>query len=98
MNYFFGFKGENIKSELQVPLFQNRAPENQKIKLFEAYVLNNRWKVEEVVNSEKKGDFLILNNDLISNEKIYFLATWHCFLFFCFSFSISLFLLLFFYL
>ena len=75
MNYFFGFKGENIKSELQVPLFQNRAPENQKIKLFEAYVLDNRWKVEEVVNSEKKGDFLILNNDLISNEKIYFLAT-----------------------
>ena len=77
MNYFFGFKGENIKSELQVPLFQNRAPENQKIKLFEAYVLNNRWKVEEVVNSEKKGDFLVLTKkgklvaDWVASELFY---------------------------
>ena len=75
MNYFFGLKNEIIKSELQIPLFQNRAPSNLDVRVYEAKVVAGKWKVEETKDFEKRNDFFILDNENISNEKIYFLAT-----------------------
>lgn len=71
MNYFFGIKFEKIKTSLQIPLFQNRSLQNKKIKLYQASIINNSWKFEEL-KGKKNNEFILLEE--IDNNKIYFLA------------------------
>ena len=71
---FFWIKNETIKSELQIPLFQNRAPSNLDVQVFEAEIIDSKWKVEETKDFEKKNDFFILENKNINNNKFIFLA------------------------
>ena len=58
MNYFFAFKNNILKSELQIPLFKNRSTRPSKLKLFRCYPKNNKWVLEDL--SEKKNKRLLL--------------------------------------
>ena len=74
MNYFFGINNSIFKSELQIPLFQNRNFKKTNISLFKTYPKNNKWNLEQV-SSKKINDyfFILKKNDIFSNE-IFFLA------------------------
>ena len=74
MNYFFGIKNPKFKSELQIPLFQNRNSKPEEIFLFQAFIENNNWKIE-ILNKDKiQNNFYIVDCDDIENDNIFFLA------------------------
>ena len=74
MNYFFGIKNSEFKSELQIPIFQNTNPKNEDIFLFKASIENNEWKFEELNKSKIQDNFYIVTSDEIDNDSIFFLA------------------------
>ncbi|WP_145596197.1 hypothetical protein [Candidatus Pelagibacter sp. FZCC0015] len=74
MNYFFAFKNNILKSELQIPLFKNRSTRPSKLKLFRCYPKNNKWVLEDLSEKKINDYFYILNNDNISNSDVYFLG------------------------
>jgi hypothetical protein len=73
MNFFFGITNSEFTTELQIPLFKNRNPKEENIKLFIAYPNNKRWLIEEV-KKKKNKDFYFLKGEEISNNFIFFLA------------------------
>ena len=77
MNFFFGIKSKIFKSELQIPMFQNRNPQKKKISLYEAYIQNNKWKLAIVSVNYTRHDFYLLDEKIINNKKIFFLANYH---------------------
>ena len=54
MNFFFGITNSEFTTELQIPLFKNRNPKEENIKLFIAYPNNKRWLIEEVKKKKIK--------------------------------------------
>lgn len=75
MNFFYGIYNNLFKSELQIPLFQNRNLKKLNLKLFKSYPRNNKWILEEISNKKKIKDyFYILKNNDISSNDIFFLA------------------------
>tara|TARA_B100000795_G_scaffold270066_1_gene262430 strand:- start:12077 stop:12838 length:762 start_codon:yes stop_codon:yes gene_type:complete len=74
MNYFFGINTSDFSSEIQIPTFQNRKGKNENIQLFEAYIDDNKWKIEEIKNKKVNKDFFLLKQADIKNNCIYFLA------------------------
>lgn len=74
MNYFFAFKNDLLKSELQIPLFKNRSNKPSKLKLFKCYPGNNKWILEDLSKKKLNDHFYILNNNDISNNDVYFLG------------------------
>ncbi len=74
MNYFFAFKNNILKSELQVPLFKNRSVRPSKLKLYKSYPKNNKWILEDLSEKKINDYFYILNNNDISNNDVYFLG------------------------
>ena len=63
MNFFYGVNNNLLKSEIQIPIFQNRNLRKSNYKLFKTYPEN---KINDY--------FYILQNDDISNNEIFFLA------------------------
>ena len=57
MNYFFGINNSIFKSELQIPLFQNKNFKKSNLKVFKCYPKNNKWILEQVFNKEKNDFF-----------------------------------------
>ena len=43
MNFFYGINNYLFKSEVQIPLFQNRNFKKSNLKLFKSYPKNNKW-------------------------------------------------------
>ena len=74
MNYFFAFKNDLLKSELQIPLYKNRSTKPSKLKLFKCYPKNNKWILEDLSKKKINDHFYILNNNDISNNDVYFLG------------------------
>jgi hypothetical protein len=75
MNFFYGINNNLFKSEIQIPLFQNRNFKKSNLKLFKSYPKNNKWILQEISNKKKINDyFYILKNDDISSDDIFFLA------------------------
>ena len=74
MNFFFGINNNYFKSEIQIPLFQNRNFKKQNLKLFKTYPKKNKWILKEIVDKKIDDYFYILKNDDISNNEIYFLT------------------------
>lgn len=74
MNFFFGINNELFKSEIQIPLFQNRNFKKNNLKLFRCYPQKKRWVLQEINNKKINEYFHILKNKDISNNEIYFLA------------------------
>ena len=73
MNFFFGINNSEFTSELQIPLFKNRKPKEENIKLFMAYPNKKKWLIEEVKKKKNKG-FYFLKGEEIWNNNIFFLA------------------------
>jgi hypothetical protein len=74
MNFFFGINNDLFKSELQIPLFQNRNLKKKNLKLFKTYPYKQKWALEELSNKKKNNYFYILKNKDIKNNEIFFLA------------------------
>ena len=73
MNYFFGLKSSNFKSNLTIPKFQNNSNKNPNLYPCEANILENEWSLTKSNYKENENFFFVDNNE-ISNEKIYFLS------------------------
>ena len=74
MNFFYGIKCDFLKSEIQIPTFQNKNPKNTSLKLFKSYPKNKKWVLKELLNKKFNDYFYILKNEDISNNEVYFLA------------------------
>ena len=72
MNYFFGINNPDFKSELQIPLFQNRNCKSSELLLYKAFVDNNNWQFEEIKNKKINKDFYFLKSEDITNSSIFF--------------------------
>lgn len=79
MNFFFGIKNKCFISELQIPRFQNRKPNNinDEIKLFKCFINKSKWSIAEVNNDIKQSDFFILKENITNSNDIFFLARDH---------------------
>ena len=75
MNFFYGINNNLFKSEIQIPLFQNRNLKKSNLKLFKSYPKNNKWILQEISNKKKINDyFYILKDEDILDNEIFFLA------------------------
>ena len=74
MNFFYGISNDLFKSEIQIPLFQNRNFKKSNLKLFKSYPKNNKWILQEIFSKKINDYFYILKNEDILSNEIYFLA------------------------
>ena len=74
MNFFYGINNDFLKSEIQIPTFQNRNFKKSNVKLFKSYPENKKWVLEEVYKNKINDYFYILKNEDILNKEIFFLA------------------------
>lgn len=74
MNYYFGINNGIFRSQIQIPLFQNRNLNINNLKLYKTYPKDNNWLFTEITNKKINDYFFILRNDEISNNDIFFLA------------------------
>lgn len=73
MNFFFGIKNKEISTKLTIPRFRNREPKKIKCSLFSAEIIDNKWVIKNVVKGNNEN-FFFLDDDLINNDLIFFLA------------------------
>ena len=74
MNFFYGISNDLFKSEIQIPLFQNRNFKKSNLKLFKSYPKNNKWILQEISSKKINDCFYILKNEDILSNEIFFLA------------------------
>ena len=74
MNFFYGISNNLFKSEIQIPLFQNRDFKKSNLKLFKSYPKNNKWILQEISSKKINDYFYILKNEDILSNEIFFLA------------------------
>ena len=74
MNFFFGASYGDFKSELQIPVFQNRNPKAKNINLYELYIENEKWKIIDKNKDSLNNDFYLLYDNDLNNDNIFFLA------------------------
>ena len=75
MNFFFGASYGDFKSELQIPVFQNRNPKAKNINLYELYIENEKWKIIDKNKDSLNNDFYLLYDNDLNNDNIFFLAS-----------------------
>jgi hypothetical protein len=63
-----------FKSEIQIPLFQNRNFKKSNLKLFKSFPKNNKWILQEISSKKINDYFYILKNEDILSNEIFFLA------------------------
>lgn len=73
MNYFFGYKGNDLQSMLTIPKFQNRSVPVPNIKLWGIQSNGTLWKIKEE-EVEEDGHFFYVPQEQINNHKIFILA------------------------
>ena len=75
MNFFYGISNDLFRSEIQVPLFQNRNFKKTNLKLFKSYPKNKKWILQEISSKNKINDhFYILKDEDVLSDEIFFLA------------------------
>ena len=74
MNYFYGINNEIFKSELQIPLFQNKSNLPSKQKLFKCFPKNNKWILKDLSNFKINEYFYSIKNEDIFNDDVFFLC------------------------
>ncbi len=74
MNFFYGINNNFLKSEIQIPTFQNKNLKKTNLKLFKSYPENKKWILEEISKKKIHEYFYVLKNEDVSNKEIYFLA------------------------
>ena len=73
MNFFFSFENSFIKSRITIPRFNNFGKYNKSLKVYEAKIEKNLWKIDTVV-CNFDDDFYFIDEKLTNNESIFFLA------------------------
>jgi len=73
MNLFFGVKYKNFFSNLQIPIFKNDSKIDLNLKLFSVEIINNEW-VPKKIDLKLQNYFYKIDEDIIDNEKFFFLA------------------------
>jgi hypothetical protein len=73
MNFFFSFKNSFLKSRITIPRFNNFGKYNKSLKVYEAKIEENLWKISSVV-CNSNDDFYFVDEKLTNNESIFFLA------------------------
>lgn len=75
MNYFFSISNDIFSSKLTIPKFQNCGFVDNSISLYSAIPKNTHWLIEKInLINDFNNDFYFLDNNLLSNEKIFFLG------------------------
>lgn len=74
MNYYFGINNLEFNSEIQIANFQNNGHQEDRIKLFKAYIKNNKWNFTQMKKNKINKDFFLIKNHEINNNDIFFLA------------------------
>jgi hypothetical protein len=75
MNFFFGVKNNILSSEIVIPRFQNKSNLKSNYNLYGAFVENNKWNINLFNNCAVNKEFFLLKNEIIDNNKVFFLAT-----------------------
>lgn len=76
MNYFFGLSNNWLKSNIQIPKFNNKNNfKNKSNQLFKINIKNNKWNLENINSVKQDENFYYLNEDLSNNWNIFFLAS-----------------------
>jgi len=75
MNYFFGIKNSFLNSKLTIPRFQNSNPTKKEYMLFQLEIINQSWKISNLINIDLNSDFYKIDSSLIGNGNIFCLAT-----------------------
>lgn len=73
MNFFFGIKNPFFSCKLTIPKFQNYGSFSDNYLVYEAFPEKNFWKIS-LARCEQDKSFFFLNNDILDNKKIYFIA------------------------
>ena len=73
MNYFFGYTGNGLHSQLTIPKFQNRAVPVPEIKLWGIQSNGDLWEVT-AENVEEDEHFFYVPQEQINNHKVFILA------------------------
>ena len=74
MNFFFGIKNKDFKTKLTIPKFQNKKNINEKISVFQTFIENEKWKIENFYNFNEDENFFVIDQQYLDNHKLYFLA------------------------
>ena len=72
MNFFFGFKNKDLKSELTIPKFNNNS-DYKNHSVFSAKPKDNEWIIEQI-KCEEDYHFYYVDNKIIENDLFFFLA------------------------
>ena len=73
MNFFFGINNKYLKCQIKIPIFKNNGEINYNLKLFSCNINSKAWEIKKL-NLIPKENFFYLNNDIINDNKIFFLA------------------------
>lgn len=73
MNFFYGIKSKLLSSYLTIPKFKNNSERDSSYRLFSSIPENNYWRYD-LVNCISNEDFYFVEEEIITNEKIFFLA------------------------
>ena len=73
MNYFFGYTGNGLHSQLTIPKFQNRATPDPEIQLWGIQSNGDLWEVT-AENVEEDEHFFYVPQEQINNQKVFILA------------------------
>lgn len=76
MNFFFGIKNNIISSKISIPKFQNSGKLLNDVSLYQAFIKNNTWNIKKV-DCKQNDSFFFIENDIIENDKIFFLGKDH---------------------
>lgn len=74
MHFFYGIKNDLFKSELQIPLFENRKffLENNHL-LCKCFIKDDKWQFLKIKNEKIESKFFIIKNDDFTNDEFFFL-------------------------
>mgnify|MGYP001362527284 FL=1 len=75
MNFFFGIKNKRFKSEITIPRFKNKGKVDNKYNLYQTEISSNKWIVKKLDACELNEYFFQIKDNLIDNNKIFFLAS-----------------------
>jgi hypothetical protein len=75
MNFFFGIKSSLLNSTLTIPRFQNSGLTESKYMVYQLGIINGKWDIINLINTEHTKDFYRIDSSEIDNESIYCVAT-----------------------
>jgi hypothetical protein len=73
MNFFFLLKKKDINSTLNIPTFQNNGKTSNKLNLYRARIIEEKWNIQNTLKKKDK-DFYKIDSSEYEEDDIFFLA------------------------